>query len=60
MRKYKIWHHKKYKNRNYIGAYRRAINGERELVLTCTRNGRQHNIVFESHEAAKAQGWRAV
>lgn len=52
------WTHKKYRSRKYVGHYR-IVSGEREFVLTALkRDGKLHNVTFESHEAAKELGWK--
>lgn len=49
---------KRFKARIYVGNYR-TVQGERQLELTgLTSQGKVHRMVFESHEAAKLQGWR--
>lgn len=52
------WTHAKYPSRKYTGSYR-IVKGEREMVLSTivNRTKKPHNVVFESHEAAKKLGW---
>ena len=51
--KKKVWTHPKRKS-TYTGSYER-LKGERVFNLT---NG-QHTVTFESHQAAKVDGWLA-
>lgn len=58
----KIWKSpkKSEKSRSYVGSYS-WYKGERQLeFVAILRNGKKHRVVFESHEAAKTQGWKAV
>lgn len=58
MRKPSIWKHKKYKAREYSGNYIwDARNGRVFFLIGKDSKGREHGIAFESHEAAKLQGW---
>ena len=59
------WFHKKYGKNAFEGSYARGIlekyNKERIFILGGVRKSNpSHGIVlaFESHEAAKAQGWK--
>ena len=64
MSKANHWKHKKYKARVYVVSYEfSSYRGqkERNYVLTAVlRNGKAHNITYESHEAAKRDGWVKV
>lgn len=62
MRKPSQWQHEtKYKTRTYVGKYSRTQYGERIFELHFEqRNGKVHRISFESHEKAKAAGWKKV
>lgn len=54
-----MWTHKKYGTRKYDGTYERDSSGERVFVLTATlKNGKEHRMMFESWQAAKAQGFK--
>lgn len=55
MKKKAHWTHKKYGKRKYYGYYR-YVDNEREFLLV--HGDTQHIITFESHEAAKALGWK--
>ncbi len=59
MRKKSTWMSPKHKTRVYVGTYRYAY-GEREFVLKSIIKGQQHNVTFESHEAAVKLGWKKV
>ena len=57
MRKLSLWMHSKYPNRNYHGAYQ-YLKGERVFVLSATlKNGKPHNVAFESYQQAKKLSW---
>lgn len=55
-----VWKNKKNKklaSRSYEGHYGR-VKKERVFTLTAhLKNGAEHTVAFESHEAAKAAGW---
>jgi hypothetical protein len=61
----KVWSHAKFKARTYEGFYRGHYRGkyrDRRFVLVYKSINKfkpVHRITFESHEAAKQQGWRA-
>lgn len=51
--------HKKYGAKRYFGFYQRH-DGEREFHLVRSvfgTNLKPHKVVYESHEAAKRDGW---
>lgn len=50
-----FWKNRKYPG-TYRGSYARDKDGERIYVLKKEGGGRR--ITFESHEAAKALGWK--
>ncbi len=62
----KVWVNKKYKNKSYVGSYapisaHKGTDGrpQRVFVLMCILvTGQAHALTFESHEAAKREGWR--
>lgn len=65
------WSHKKYPTRKYRGSYgRETQTGSRAFILiqhNCEKAKRPHHplkkphaIAFESHEAAKLNGWKKV
>ncbi len=57
MRAKSIWMHPKYPNREYVGTYQQH-RGERVFVLSAKlKNGKFHNVTFESYQAAKELGW---
>lgn len=52
---------KKGKGIKYRGVYVRDSKGERNFVLVGIRkNGTVHTVTCESHEMAKAAGWKKV
>lgn len=57
-----IWRHKKYGKRNYESQYAIEQNtGERCFILRGKmKNGKTHNLAFESHQAAKELGWKSL
>lgn len=59
----RLWKHSKYKTL-YTGHYIYVKKGalvERVFMLRGVKgNGHQHNISFESHEAAKKIGWTSI
>lgn len=58
----KQWINPRFKSRIYSGKYKKGPGG-RELVLieSVKRKGKnRHKYVCESHEAAKALGWKAI
>ena len=62
MRKSSQWKHgEKFKTRSYVGKYNRTVTGERVFELRYKlKSGKQHNISFESHQAAKKAGWKKI
>ena len=61
MRKPSIWNHKKYGKKEYTGRYGFDMKTGRVFVLMGKlSNGKDNNIVFESHESAKALGWKKI
>lgn len=57
-----VWRHKKYGKRDYAGSYTWGfisnLQTERVFILKWINDhGKSHLCVFESHEAAKMQGW---
>lgn len=61
MRKPSIWKHKKYKAREYKGTYGYDMKTGRVFILMGKDSkGKEHGVVFESHEAAKYAGWSKV
>lgn len=61
MSKAAYWRHPKQK-RVYQGSYGfESKTKSRAFILIATlKTGKEHAIAFESHEAAKAAGWRKV
>lgn len=62
MRKKRAWKHKSHPG-TFTGHYVRDADGERNFVLKRVldkQTGKKlRRITFESHEAAKALGWKA-
>lgn len=58
----KVWRNrKKYSKRQYIGSYQRNRSNERNFILSYIfKNGKSHNISFESWQMAKEIGWRKL
>lgn len=55
-----VWKNKKTGKRAYSGSYQRH-KGERVFVLTATlKNGKEHNVAFESFQLAKQAGWQKI
>lgn len=54
-----MWQKKKYGKKLYQGSYR-FVTGEREFILVGMSNGKKNTISFESHEAAKTNGWKKL
>lgn len=52
-----MWTHKKHGQTTFRASYERDKDYERVFVLF---SGKGRKITFESHQAAKAQGWQKV
>lgn len=59
-KKFNYWINPKKPNYAYRGAYTHDfLDGERVFVLfTLLKNGKVHHVSFESHQMAKALGWK--
>lgn len=56
-----VWTNKKYANRKYTGAYKKAVANERNFILSGElKNGKVHTVSFESWQMAKSMGWKKV